>query len=189
MLGGGARPNQFRVDLNFPGFVLGNALVGAVGLHASFLCKATTLPASLVGNIQTFYRGRQVNFAGEREFQPWVITVYNDTTFSIRNAFEIWSDAVLNMGATNGIMSPMEYQTDMRVSQLDRNDNDIKAYSFHDAYPTAIGPIQLDYDQNNQIETFDVEFHYNYWTSNTSTGSNGISVTAGIVTPLGTFPV
>lgn len=186
MIGGGARPNQFRVDLSFPSFVLGGA--GALaGLHAQFLCKAATLPAATIDNIQTFYRGRQVNFAGERSFQPWNISVYNDTTFSIRNAFEVWSDGVLNMASTTGKMSPLDYQTDMQVVQLDRNNLEIKTYTFHDVYPTNIGAIQLDYQANNDIEIFDVEFHYNYWTSNTSSGSSPIGATVSINTPLGTI--
>ena len=39
----------------------------------------------------------------------------------------------------------------------------------------------------NQIEQFDVEFTYNYFTSNTTTGGSGFGVNASVNTPLGTF--
>lgn len=157
MAGGGARPNQFRVSILFPAGVAGDTNT------TSILCKAASLPASTVEDIITAYRGRPVHFAGERTFQPWTISIYNDTNFFVRNAFEQWSNLVLNYGATNGSVLPLIYQTDMLVEQLDRNDNVIKTYQFFDAYPTSIGPIQLDYEQNNQIEMFDVEFTYNYF--------------------------
>jgi hypothetical protein len=54
--------------------------------------------------------------------------------------------------------------------------------------PINIGPIQLDYDQQNQIEQFDVEFSYNFFTSNTTT-NGGIGVNVSIDTPIGTFPI
>ena len=63
----------------------------------------------------------------------------------------------------------------------------IKSYKFIDAMPTNIGAIQLDFDQQNQIEQFDVEFTYNYFTSNTTTGGSGFGVNASVNTPIGTF--
>lgn len=186
MIGGGARPNQFRVELAFPSYVTAGALVG---LNSQFLCKAATLPASTVENLPVMYRGRAVNFAGERSFNPWTISIYNDTTFSIRNAMEVWSDGILNMGQTNGRVNPRDYQVDLLVHQMDRNGNTVKSYKFIDAYPTDIGPITLDYGQNSEIELFDTIFHYNYWTSDTSTGGSGFGVNATVNTPVGTFPI
>jgi hypothetical protein len=187
LIGGGARPNQFRVDLSFPSYV---SVGAAIGLNSQFLCKAASLPASTVENMQILYRGRQVNFAGERSFAPWSVTIYNDTTFAIRNAMEKWSDGVMNNAQTNGRVNPRDYQVDLTVNQLDRNGATIKTYVFHDAYPTTIGAITVDYDSNNQIEVFDVEFTYNYWTSTTSTtGGAAFGVNASVSTPLGTFPI
>lgn len=158
---GGARPNQFRVELTFPAFV--GAAAMAAGNAAQFLCKSASLPASTVEDIPVSYRGRPVHFAGERTFQPWGISVYNDNDFLIRSVMEYWSNGVLGYTTTNGILNPIDYQVDMYVHQLDRNDMIVKSYQFFDAYPTSVGAIQLDFDQNNQIEMFDVEFTFNYF--------------------------
>lgn len=160
MQGGGARANQFRVELTFPGGVSGAA---AAGNAAQFLCKSSSLPASTMDDITSFYRGRPVHFAGERSFQPWTISVFNDTNFLIRNVMESWHDLTLNYDTTNGAMRPADYQVDMWVHQLDRNDNIIKSYRFFDAYPIEVGQIALDFEANNQIEQFDVTFQYNYF--------------------------
>lgn len=155
---GGARSNQFTIELAFPAV----ATAGGAARAASFLCNATSLPAVTVSNIPLAYRGRPVNFAGEREFAPWSITVINDGDFLVRNAFERWSNAVANFNATNGLQNPLDYQVDMRVIQLDRNGRVLKRYKFFDAYPTEIGQMGLSYE-NPQIQTFDVQFQYNYY--------------------------
>jgi hypothetical protein len=169
---GGARPNQFRVILNFP-----QNMVGSLGMVAGravqFLCNATSLPASVVEDIPLTYRGRPVHFAGERVFQPWTITVYNTAEFDIRNALEAWQHKIAEYNTTYGIATPATYQSQMMVQQLDRSDKVLKSYQFIGAFPTNIGPIQLDFQQNQNIEQFDVEFTYDYFEpSNVAGNSN-----------------
>lgn len=185
MIGGGARPNQFRVELTFPSFVTLGVIAGQ---RAQFLCRAASLPASTIETISIPYRGRPVNFAGERSFQPWTVSIYNDTTFNIRNALEQWQSGIQQYNTTNGRTNPTDYQVDLSVHQLDRNGATIKSYKFTDSFPTNIGAITLDYEQQNAIEQFDVEFVYNFFTSNEGAGASfGINTT--INTPIGSFPV
>lgn len=185
MIGGGARPNQFRVELTFPSFVT----LGAVaGQRAQFLCKAAQLPASSIETIPVLFKGRPVNFAGERTFAPWTITIYNDTTFGIRNALEQWQSGIQNYDTTLGRTNPTDYQVDLQVHQLDRSGSIIKTYKFVDAFPTNISAIGLDYEQQNAIEQFDVEFTYNYFTSATG-ASGGFGVNVSVDTPVGSIPL
>jgi len=93
-----------------------------------------------------------------------------------------------NYDTTDGRTNPTDYQVDLTVEQLDRNGATIKTYKFFDAYPTSISAISLDYEQQNAIEMFDVEFTYNYFTSDTGS-SSGFGVNVSVDTPVGTFPV
>jgi len=185
MIGGGARPNQFRVELTFPSCV---TLGVVAGQRAQFLCKAAQLPASTIETIPVLYRGRPVQFAGERTFAPWTVTIYNDTTFGIRNALEQWQSGIQNYNTTLGRTNPTDYQVDMSVHQLDRNGAIIKSYKFVDAFPTNVSAVGLDYEQQNAIEQFDVEFTYNFFTSNTGAAA-GFGVNVSIDTPVGSFPL
>lgn len=184
LIGGGARANQFRVELSFPNFV---SLGVVAGQRAQFLCNAATLPGSRIIEVPVPYRGRTLYVAGEREFDPWTITIYNDTTFGIRNALEQWSNGIQNLTTTDGITNPTQYQVDMAVHQLDRSGAILKTYKFVDTWPIDISPIQLSYEQNNVIETFDVTFRYNLWTSTTAEGS-GFGINTSVDTPVGTIP-
>ena len=165
MIAGGARSNQFAVGINFPTAVTNGSVAGQ---KLQFMAKAAQLPASTVSNMQVFYRGRPVNFAGEREFQPWTIEVYNDNDFVVRNALESWVNKIQNADSTLGLLNPSDYQADMQVHQLDRNDAIVKTYDFKDAYPMDVSAIGMSWESNNQIETYQVTFQYNYWVSPTS---------------------
>lgn len=185
LIGGGARANQFRVELSFPTYVTAGPVVG---LRAQFMCKAAQLPASTIENIPLQYRGRAVNIAGERTYAPWTVSIYNDVDFGIRNAMEQWSNGIQNLSTTNGRTNPRDYQVDLQVHQLDRNGAIVKTYKFVDAYPIEVSAIALDFDQANTVETFDVTFQYNYWTSGTAEGS-AIGVNVSVDTPIGSFPI
>jgi hypothetical protein len=156
---GGARSNQFRCYINFPAVAGNLSHTQAV----SFLAHGASLPSADVADIETWFRGRAVHFAGERTFQPWGISIYNDNDFTVRNAFEKWVEEISHGKDTNGLMVPLTYQTELVVQQLDRSDQVIKSYRFVDAYPTNVGAIQLSWDANNQIQSYDVNFVYNYW--------------------------
>lgn len=159
---GGARPNQFRVALNFPTWVANGSQQGQ---KAQFLCSSASLPGSIVDPITLQYRGRPVHFAGERRFAPWTVRIYNDNDFGIRNAIEVWSHGIQNVSSTDGRISPRDYQVDLNVYQLDRHGATIKTYKFYDAFPIDMSEITLDFEAANQIEAFTTTFEYNYWTS------------------------
>jgi hypothetical protein len=78
-------------------------------------------------------------------------------------------NGINNHRTNQGITNASQYQTTFNVFQLDRNGGAIKGYSFVDAFPVEVSAIELSFDNNNEIETFDVTFEYNYWTSRTST--------------------
>src|SRR6056300_469217 len=165
LAGGGARANQFKVIMPFPGY----AQVGGEIEDLAFLCQGAQLPAMSLTNIDVPFRGRQVKIAGDRTFADWTITVLNDTSFKLRNAFERWQNGINNMTDNEGLTNPVDYQVDAFVDQLDRNGNTIKSYTLRGAWPLNISAIDLDYDEKTEIETFTVELQYQFYESNTTT--------------------
>ena len=163
--GGGARANQFKVTLPFPGY----ASVGGETSDLAFLCSATALPGQTVGQVAIPFRGRVLNIAGDRTFEPWTITVLNDTDFKLYRAFERWMNGINNMTDNEGIANPADYQVDGFVDQLDRNGTTLKSYTYRGLYPEALANIPLNYATNDAIETFDVTFRYQYFETDTTT--------------------
>ena len=163
--GGGARPNQFKVTMPFPGY----AQVGGEIEELAFLCSATSLPDMTIGVVNVPFRGRQIKIAGDRTFADWSITVLNDTNFKLRNAFERWQNGINNMSDNEGLSNPVDYQVDAFVDQLDRNGNTLKSYTLRGAFPTEVAAIDLNFGTNDEVETFGVTFQYQYFETNTTT--------------------
>ena len=165
LAGGGARANQFKVTMPFPGY----AQVGGEIEDLAFLCRGAALPPSVLGLVEIPFRGRNIKIAGDRTVDSWTITVLNDTNFKLRNAFERWSNGINNMTDNEGLTNPVDYQVDAFVDHLDRNGNTSKSYTLRGAWPLNISEIALDYDEKTEIETFTVELQYQYYESNTTT--------------------
>ena len=165
LAGGGARANQFKVTMPFPGY----AQVGGEIEDLAFLCTTAQIPAMNVGLVNVPFRGRQIKIAGDRTFADWSITVLNDTNFKLRNAFERWQNGINNMSDNEGLSNPVDYQVDAFVDQLDRNGNTLKSYTLRGAFPVDIAAIDLNYETNDAVETFGVTFQYQYFETNTTT--------------------
>ena len=163
--GGGARGNQFTITLPFPGF----AAVGGETRVMSFLCKATNLPGMTLGEVSVPFRGRALYIAGDRVFETWTTTVFNDTDFLIRNAMERWMNGINANSDNSGLENPADYQVDAFVDQLDRAGQVIKAYTFRCMWPMTIAPIELAYDGNDAVEEFEVTYRYQFFETNTTT--------------------
>jgi hypothetical protein len=156
---GGARPNQFRVILTFP------SLVGANIGEASLLVTGASLPASNVNPTLLQYRGREVKLAGERVFDPFTITIVNDTEFKLRRPFERWMNLMNNRVNNTGRTTPRDYQTQIDVVHLDRNDVALQTYQLVDAFPINMSEVALQYGQNDVVEEFTVTFQYQHYTT------------------------
>ena len=165
LAGGGARPNQFKVTMPFPGY----SQVGGEIEELAFLCRGTQLPAMTVPSFTVPFRGRQIKIAGDRTYADWTINVLNDTNFKLRNAFERWSNGINNATDGEGLTNPADYQVDAFVDQLDRNGNVIKSYTFRGMFPTTLDDIALDYATNNAVESFTATHRYQYFETNTTT--------------------
>lgn len=175
-----ARPNLFQVDIDFPTAVAAAAGSDAdnnsennIRILGGFIVKAAQIPASTVGVIEVPFRGRMLKIAGDRTFEPWTITIHNDTGFRLRSWFEKWMECIqlydenatlIDYGTgVTGNPSYLSYMKDMQVTQLDRRGNAVRSYKFYDCWPSNVSSIDLDFGSNDAIEEFTVELQVQYW--------------------------
>ena len=174
LVGGGARPNLFEVNIELPDGVIGQADYRD---DVRFMVKAAEIPAANIGNIPVPFRGRVLPVAGDRTFDPWTVTVINDSKFNIRDAMEQWSNKINDLQFDVGDISPSNYQTKAEVFQLSRGGKTtsasstggetittLRTYNFEGIYPSAVSAIPLDYGATDSIEEFQVTFNYLFWT-------------------------
>jgi hypothetical protein len=164
---GGARSNQFSVQLIFPSWVAAGNLAGQT---SQFLVDAAELPGQTIGITPVYYRGREVKLSGERQFQPFTFTVLNDSGFSIRTAMEQWMNGINDRANNTGVYSAVgftSYSCDVIIRQLNRNGVVLTSYKLVDAWPSDVGAVALGFDQNDRISTFQVALQYQTFEINT----------------------
>ena len=180
LIGGGARPNLFEVELTtLPAGISWNAS------DFSYMCKAAKLPASNVANIDVPFRGRIFKVAGDRTIDPWTVTIINDESFNLRNAFEEWTDLIAKLENNLGATDPEAYMVNAKVYQLGRGSTPnsksnsgtansvLKEYEFYNIWPSTVAAIDLSYDSTDTIEEFTDDFQVQSYKFNGAGGANG----------------
>ena len=152
-----------------------------------YMCKSAALPATNVGTVELPFRGRVVKVPGDRTYETWTATFYNDDSFALRSAYEKW------ISLTNGVDANIA-QTDISdvfrnitVSQLDKFSGGankleiLRSYELVGAWPVSVGQIAVAYDNNDSYEEFDVEFAYQYHITKDGIAENrvGVSTSGG----------
>ena len=180
LIGGGARANLFEVELTtLPSGITWDAD------NFRYMAKAASLPQSSIGQIDIPFRGRTFKVAGDRVIDDWAVTVINDESFKLRNAFEEWIDLIAKLENNLGATDPSAYMVNAKVYQLGRgsspssksntgtNNAVLKEYEFIDIYPTSVAAIDLSYDTENAIEDFEVNFIVQSFSFAGAGGPNG----------------
>ena len=176
LIGGGARPNLFEVELNFPSGV-GIFDEDIDNTTHRMMIKGAQLPASNIAEVIVPFRGRQLKVAGDRRFDPWTITVVNDGDFKLREAFERWANFIIKVSDGSGTINPTDYFADWRVNQLGRAENELdvrgdqsgstlpilRRYKMNGCWPSLVSPIELSYDTADTIEEFQVTLQVQWW--------------------------
>ena len=182
-IGQGVKPNMFLINVQFPSAI---ALQTEDQNLTNILCKSAALPGSNLGVIEVPFRGRTVKIAGDRTFDTWTTTFFNDKDFKLRGFFEQWANSInTHEGNTSPLFVPNNsegYMADLQVDQLEKDASEegdiLRRYILKHCFPTNVSQIDLAYDSNDQIEEFTVEWQYSYFTAQAGSrdGVSGIGV-------------
>jgi len=172
---GGARPSLFKVIFDYPSGIPNPPT------RASFLVKSTTIPASTIGSYDVFYHGKAIHVAGDRTFDTWDTTIFNDEDFGIRNTLENWMAAISNhkLNTRNkGMFDNREgdvaqYKSTLKVQQFSKAGKVLRTYTFVGAWPSALSTINLDWATASEIEEFTCTWVYDSWYSTATLGGQG----------------
>ena len=146
-----ARPNLFKVEIPY------------LGRDFEFKCRATSLPPAILEKLEVSYQNRKYNIGGDRTFEDWTVTVYNDQTHATRTQFIDWQARGAGIGKEITGEVPSAYKQVGTISQLDRNGEVTAVVNVYGIFPTQVGEIALDWDTNNEVESFEVTLAVDYW--------------------------
>lgn len=159
---GGARPALFDVLVTWPGSTIP---------EIQFMARATTIPSATLNIVEQTYFGRALKFAGNRTFEDWTVTIINDEDYTIRRAMEDWSES-LNGFEDNRRdttrLATRDYKGTGTVTHYGKTGNIIARYEVNGLVPSSVAAMPMDWG-TDEIQTFDVTFAMDYWTTRTET--------------------
>jgi len=158
---GGARPTLFKVRIPTLPPDISQEQLGDLEVFV----KATTLPSFIVQPITMNYMGAPLQYAGNRVYQNWTVTVLNDENFVYRDMFEAWSNKTLALisNRQTAVDNLVDYKVDSQVLQYGKagpgdDSGIIRGYQMLGIWPIEVSSIGLDWDRRDSIEMFDVTF-------------------------------
>ena len=151
LIAGGVRGNRFSV------------YIPRMGENIEFMCKSAAIPGSTLTAIEVPFRGHKLKVAGDRTFEEWTVSIINDVNFTTRTAVEAWMESIQELDSGVGATDLDYLVSRATISQLNRDDSILATYELYNMYPSTLNQIDLSFDTQDEIQTFDVTFSYSHW--------------------------
>lgn len=169
-LGSGHRSNQFKVSVTLPA----SYIKGDAQKTLEFICYASSVPEQALNNIPVNFRGLVANYAGDPvAADTWTVSCYNPTSFNLRKSLIAWKRAYQEEGTTSGLDEIVTTTAD--VFLLGKNSNYLYQTTLYNVWPRSIGAIELSWETQNQISTFECQFSFDYAKENIDLSNDGAS--------------
>lgn len=147
-----ARPNLFLIEIPY------------LGKNFTFRAKASTAPSANVDEIKVGFMNRKMSLGGDRTFENWNCTLYSDEKHEGRQEILDWQALVHGQGNEITGSTPAQYKKQAIIKHYARDGKTIsKEYTVYGLWPQNVGEVALDWDTNSEVETFEVNFAYDYW--------------------------
>jgi hypothetical protein len=162
---GGARASLFEAEID----MAGKHVVGTASTM-KFFCKGIQIPSNTIGVTTVMYKGRAVKLPGNRTYEDLTTTILNDEGYALRNQIENWMSLMnthwgnvrdashMNKLGTDGYTSSLQLKTFKKSGEVDGN-----MWQFYNCWPTSLDQIDVNWEPNDAIMEYTVNWAYDYW--------------------------
>ena len=153
--GGFARPNLFRVAIS--------KIKADKQLDYQMRCFQAQIPGHNISTTDKDIGSRSVAY--QKIFSDIILGFYVDADLAQLEFWQDWIDLIIVRANPNRHNYYDNYTGEVKVTQMNRLGKDMATWTFHDAYPKQMDPIQLDYGTNDAIMTCNTTITYRHFTS------------------------
>ena len=161
-----ARQNKFRVEVWGPtgAFAYKKGPAGdPIDPLLSLMCESITFPGTNVRSVPDTLRYGPAREQGQgMTYGPFTATFICSPDLREKVFFETWQQRVINH-KTWEVNFYDEYRGELKIFQLDDQNNDTYSITVREAYPKTISPQDLSWSSNDSYQTVQVEFTYRFW--------------------------
>lgn len=150
---------NFRHPLLQYNFFIDN-IPGVLNVH----CQASSLPQVMLDRIGVKFRGRELYYNGTiPQFETWNVTVREDIYYRARTALENWHGFMANRTGHFGLITPLVTR-ELDIYMLAPGINiPVAHYKLYNAFPTVLGNITIDQNNNDAVVSYEVTFSLDAW--------------------------
>lgn len=152
---GGWKPSHFEV-------VITNPFDTSADSKIPVMVRAASIPTWNIGKVPVYYMGRSINVPGDRTFEEWQTTVYNDEDFVIRNSLELWSNRMNSLQGNLATAGPEinRYKATASIRAYGKDGRLLREYQMNGMFPLTVQSIETDWQATDQIAEFQVVWAY-----------------------------
>jgi hypothetical protein len=144
-------------------------------------CESTELPGRTIATADdTASYGPSMKFAYDHTYADHTFTIIASDDMYERKIFEAWMDNVVNgpdlYGSASSKSGLLRYYDDyasgqVRIYQMDEQGLRLAKYTLFSAYPIALSPMNLTWEEQNTYQRFTVTMTYRYHVVNFNNSS------------------
>ena len=153
--GGFARPNLFKVAIS--------KIKADKQLDYQMRCFQAQIPGHNISTTDKDIGSRSVAY--QKIFSDIILGFYVDADLAQLEFWQDWIDLIIVRANPNRHNYYDKYKGEIKVTQENRSGDPVATWTFHDAYPKQIDPIQLDYGTNDAVMTCNTTITYRHFTS------------------------
>lgn len=160
-----AATNRYTVFFNPPQIMYGVGFNDTAFQDRMMLfCSQAQLPGMNISTSQsrTFGEVREIPY--ERLFDNVSLTFYVDSEMKIKAFWDKWINSIQDP-TTRTFNFYKNYISDVTIQVQNKYDASTYEVQLFECYPKAVSPIQLAYDQKDQMQ-LNVSLNYRYWSAN-----------------------
>jgi hypothetical protein len=178
-IGDGARATRFDVEIHFANPML------ASSRDINTVIKTTQFPSKTLQKMDIMYKGRAIPIKGQVKYnQAWNATFYLGEDHKLKNAFEIWLEALdqqhnysntsIDVLESQSVHSRNGYTSTIKLYQTAFDGGDKTAcYTLYNAFPTEITELEYSSENVGTVQEFTVMFAYSHYSLSVTKGGAG----------------
>lgn len=175
-LGNIVRPNLFSVKFSSLPTLLTTSSPYGLGYKLDdpsvqdlqFRCERAEIPGKTIATIDEVSVGPSLKMPYETTFSDIQLTIICAEDMFERRFFESWMDEMVGLPGGHGLGGLVRYYEEfatggqMIISQANSSGKRILDYTLYDAFPIAISPMTLAWEETNTYQRFTVTMSYRY---------------------------
>ena len=158
-----ARDNQLRVLA----ISTGAGIQTDISQEDLVYAKTSTLPTRNIQMGQATFMGLDFNIPGNVKYDgsgSYTITFWADQKLDLWNKMQQWTREVFDDATSTGNYLVPKASSRITLASVDNNLEVVNTYNLIGVTPVSVGTLSYDISNSGQVQTFDLNIAYHFWT-------------------------